>query len=74
MSVEMISKIYWRLEDIFMRRIPRDTSWFMRNVNTLNIFWKELKYYKNHGVDTLLKKNTKSFNNILNKPNVCLID
>ena len=74
MSVEMISKIYWRLEDIFMKRIPRDTSWFMRNVNTLNIFWKELKYYKNHGVDSLLKKNSKSFNNILATSNVCLID
>jgi len=74
MSVEMISKIYWRLEDIFMKRIPRDTSWFMRNVNTLNIFWKELKYYKNHGVDSLLKKNSKSFNNILVTSNVCLID
>ena len=57
-----------------MERIQRDTTWFLRNVNTLNIFWKELKYYRKNGVDSILKK-TKAFNNILGtKSSVCLID
>ena len=49
--------VYWRVDTYKCDEIERDSAWFRRTaLPRLKLFWKQLKYYKKHGLGELVRQ------------------
>lgn len=43
--------IYWRLNKHTLVNVKRDTRWFIKNIGTIQKFWKSVLYYRKVGIE-----------------------
>lgn len=65
-----VETTYWKLLEISCVPIYRDKEWFSENFSLLKEFWDDVLYYRDIGIDSLIKKNSKTKNNTNNKINI----
>ena len=58
-TIECGNITYWKLEDMMYTDVPRDLTWFSETLPKIEDFWKDVLYYRRHGLSEILPEKRK---------------